>query len=532
MKSNIATTIEFTENEIKIIQLKKVKNTLVVQNLIDAPLPKEEDSNEISKTLTASKLQELLKNNNIKSRYLNFIIPKNFVTIHLVNLPSTQPDEINQMIQFEARRHIPFNPERHIVSYHTMSIDPVEGSRVLFSAIDEPIINTYIEIAQKANLSLKNVYTSSVCSFNTIAIKHKELLADKNVVIIDLGWTSSDITIANNGIVLYMRSAPIGGDSLFEALNITRDDFNTSIGRKELETIDVYNNENLPFDKSPIEFQNIFTDWVNKVINQIRQTYSFTRREFSCPDVERIILSGEMSIIQNLDKYLEETFGVEVIKTDPFEKLTVVENLSRTQELLPSFNNIIGSSITEFAKEGLRLNLLPKPYIEKIKTGEKFRSLLATASLIVVVIVLSFLFLSEKNRSRKTLIKFYDKEIAKMEPIVNELKDKEDKLQIIRSYIIDQNSAIAILNDLESYKAFKNRLSLKEFNYTKDDSITMLGWAVDFSDITNFKNYLEKLGYFERVRIIDRPPDDLNRHKVFRFELECTLSRKELTPKT
>lgn len=531
MKVNVVTAIEFTESEIKLLQLRRVKNSLIIQHLLNTPLPKEEESNEISKNITASKIQELIKNNNVKVKYVNFIIPKNYVTVHLVSLPSSDQDEINQMIQFEARRHIPFNPERHIVSDYTMSIDGVEGAKVLFSAIDEPIINTYLEIAQKANLKLRNIHTSSVCSFNTITVKHKELLSDKNVVIIDVGWSSSDITIANNGIVLYMRSAPIGGSALFEVLGFKQDHFITAIGRKEIERIDVYNNEYIPGDKTPIEFQNIFTDWMNKLINQIRQTYGFTRREFSCPDVERIILSGEMSIVKNLDKYLEETFGVEVIKVDPFEKLVTDDSLKDSDNLLPAFNNTIGSSITEFAKEGVRLNLLPRSYIEKVETGEKLRSLLVTAGLVLSVIVLLILYFSERTLSQKALINFYDNEVRKIEPIVKELEDKESKLQIIRSYIKDQNSAIAIMNDLESYKPFKDRLSLKEFTYIKDDSIKMLGWAVDFSDITNFKNYLEKLGYFERVKIVDRPPDDLNNHKVFRFEIECVLSKRGIAQK-
>jgi len=527
MKVNVVTAIEFTESEIKLLQLKRVKESLVVQHIINTPLPKEEGSNEISKNVTASKIQELIKTNNIKVKYINFIIPKNYVTVHLVNLPSTNKDELIQMIQFEARRHIPFNPERHIISDCIMSIDNVEGAKVLFSAIDEPIIHTYLEIARKANLTLKNIHTSSVCSYNTIAVKHKELLTDKNVVIIDLGWNSSDITIANNGTVLYMRSAPIGGNALFDALGIKQEYSVTAIGRREIEKIDVYDNQYIPGDKSPIEFQNIFTDWMNKLINQIRQTYGFTRREFSCPDVERIILSGEMAVIKNLDKYLEETFGVEVIKIDPFEKLVTADKFKESGFLLPAFNNTIGSSIPEFTREGVRLNLLPVSYIEKVKTGERLRSLLVTAGLILATIFLLVLYLSEKRMAQKALTKFYDKEISKIEPIVKELKDKEDKLQIIKSYIKDQKSAIAILNALELYNPFRDRLSLKEFTYTKDDSIKMIGWAVDFSDITNFKNYLERLGYFEQVRIVDRPPDDLNNQRVFRFEIECLLSKRE-----
>ena len=83
-----------------------------------------------------------------------------------------------------------------------------------------------------------------------------------------------------------------------------------------------------------------------------------------------------MTIIRGLREMIEKSVEVEVVKIDSFDKLGIEEEGISSDTLLPAFNNVIGSSITEAGKEGLQLNLLPREYKEKVVSGEKLKSML------------------------------------------------------------------------------------------------------------------------------------------------------------
>ena len=57
--------------------------------------------------------------------------------------------------------------------------------------------------------------------------------------------------------------------------------------------------------------------WAGKLIQEIRRSHDYARRETRCPAIEAIALSGEGALVRNIQSYFERQMKVETIIVNP-----------------------------------------------------------------------------------------------------------------------------------------------------------------------------------------------------------------------
>lgn len=572
------TAIEMTERECKIAQVTRHKEGLFIENLLHITFPVQEDGTENSssnKARRVSALQQALKQARLKPGKVTLLVPKNLVTTRLVQLPSTDPDEITKMARFEAGRHIPFNIERHIISHHILEADELKGSTVLIAAADSTVFQDMIDIINDAGLKLSAVDVSTLGLYNYyLFVRHQpsqifsstttEPTGDKfSTALINIGSLTTDIVITQEGKMLFNRSCSVGLTKLYEELSgcLPAEYSGNALPLSELDVLHVQESletllgisstasTNEPDSKSTVEndetatlwveypgnktksiknMVEIVQQWLQRLLLEIRRTYEFARREFDCYPAREIFLSGEGALFKNIEQFFLVNLGVKSYFLNPVQDLPLIKpELTATITYPQIFVECLGSLLRQFTPESIKINLIPEIYVKRELAQQRRTSYLTQGTLVVAIIILTVIYLYQQITYRERLLNWYLEQNKKLSPAVAELTDKGKKLAIIQKHLRDKRSALAILDAISQFEFMPQRVSLTNFQYEKDVSVQLNGHALSIPDLNLFESSLEKTGFFSSVTTKQRSTTTLpgRSQEIYAFTIVCELKK-------
>ncbi len=537
------TAIEFTHAECRVALAETGKGKPALKHLFAFAIPRPEDLAErVEKR--AALLRDALKNHKIKPGRVRVLIPKNEVMARMVTLPGTTEAELNSMARFEAERHIPFNPERHIVSHHVLSHLGVQGSQVLLTAVDLPVAKEYLDTCTAAGLTVEQLGVASLSMFNAVSAFKDAEIADKVVALVNVGMNSTDFIIASNGILNFTRSSSAGIARLMadleeagtplpggiQSLNLIDAQDPTRFFRPSAAAIasapaappmDPYDSI---YDMPSIQIEGdtviagfgaepvskpappadpgtaAFNDWLQRLMQEIRRTYEYARREFNCPPISEFYFTGEGTLLRNLAPVVEQALSTTAIAIDPTIAFDVPPRLDPEIALLRPSAAALAGQFMQAGSHTVQVNLLPPEYMEKRANKRQQQSLIISAVMLVALLVLLFLWASDAvTRQREGLALLKDKN-RDMKTQVDELESMKSRLQIMEKSFKDSHSALKILDDISGLAMIPETITLTRFEYKKDDEVKIQGHAKTFADINRFRMELEKMGFFSEVK--------------------------------
>lgn len=571
------TTIEFTDNECKVISAERAKGRVSARVLFSFALPKNDDA-AARVTQRAQLLREALKTHKLKAQRVNVIIPKNYVMSRLVTLPSTVDSELAGMARFEAERHIPFNAERHVVAYHVLSKQGVQGSQVLLAAVDQPIAQEFVEVCTKAGLGVDRLTVSSLSIFNAYAYASKAQTEGKVVGIVNIGGACTDIVIVSDGVFSFSRASSIGLGKLISDLEQSGE---KSLQAQDLMSVDVLapargesgvtatllagdagpapfalddngsefnpaepaevhhpvaeiSEETMPEKGSPgyarwlLRF--LVSNWLVQLLKEVKRTYEFARRELNCPVVSEFLICGEGSQIQNLAPYFQLNFGIYTSLFDPLKSFDLPATMVQEVQGKGAIYAAVAGDVAPMTPKSVEINLLPTAYIEKRESKRQQQSWMVSGILALTALILAYFFVSDVFRRQSSELEFYQQKNNEMKSQVADLKDQSTRFKIISSYVRDEHGALELLEKISNLKLIPDKVTLTRFEYKKDEVVKIGGNAKTFPDVNDFKARLMETGFFDSVTeegasqwmsLVGRPD------KVLQYSLIATFKKRD-----
>jgi len=259
----------------------------------------------------AQNINVIVKEADIKTRDACFSIPDFGTFFTNIDLPIMEEDEIEQAVKYQVRPYIPLPLKDVTLDWSIIEGEPSKTKlKVLVVAIPNTVITSYKEIAQFTDLNLK-LLEPEIFPLARAAIKNGE--EKKITALIDMGATSTTCSVLENKTVKVSHSFNIAGNELTNliarSLNI---DYNKAEELKVKEGL-------LPSSevKDSKNIRKLLSPLVDSMIGEIKKAFrSFYLQEGK--EVERVILSGGLSVMPGL----KEIFAVELKKPvtiiDPF----------------------------------------------------------------------------------------------------------------------------------------------------------------------------------------------------------------------
>ncbi len=214
--------IDIGTADIKIAQIthgkQKVLDTYGIVNL-SYQITTHDSDTVIQKT--AEILKNLLVQAEVTTKRAVISLPNSAVFTSVIEMPKMPDKELEQSLQFEAKKYVPLPTSEVILSWSVIEDDEKNNSQhILLTAVPKHIRESYLKLFSLAGLQLEIIEIEALALIRSLVFDNTA-----NNVIIDIGAKTTGINFVRNGYLQLSRSLNIGGDTIThriaEVLNIS-----------------------------------------------------------------------------------------------------------------------------------------------------------------------------------------------------------------------------------------------------------------------------------------------------------------------
>ncbi|MCK5416168.1 type IV pilus assembly protein PilM [Candidatus Parcubacteria bacterium] len=315
--------IDIGTSGIKIVELKKERSRPKLvsygfsENISNNNIDWKNDVKYIAKIIN-----EICGRSGIKSRNVVSALPTFSVFSSIINLPDIPKKDFDSAVHWEAKKVIPLPLEEMSIDWRELKNNSDEkGNRILLIGAPRSLVNKQMEIFKEAKMNLLFLETETFSLVRSIVGND-----ESSIALVEIGATTSDVSIVDNGIPVFSRSIDTGGETITRAI---QNNLNIGLERAEQFKYDLGINS---MDSSSDVIPQTIKDTISPVVNEIR--YAIELFEKGDKKVEKIILSGGSSLLSGLVDYLSSELDINVIIGNPWARVLCPE------EIKPLLNEI------------------------------------------------------------------------------------------------------------------------------------------------------------------------------------------------
>jgi type IV pilus assembly protein PilM len=233
---------------IKVVEMRSTRGSLQLLNLGIRPTPPEVISNGVIVDAAAlgSAIRGLVQAQGMRTReVVASVAGQSSLVVRPIEVPKMTRAELAETMRWEVERHIPFAASEVIMDYQPL-VEPDQlpeerqNMEVLLAVAQEDMINAYIETLRVAGLAPRALDIEGLAATRSLVdVRADEGLYDQTIALVNVGATTTDISIIRNGLLSFNRPVPMAGESLTNAIseNLGRDVSEAERLKKEVGTI-------------------------------------------------------------------------------------------------------------------------------------------------------------------------------------------------------------------------------------------------------------------------------------------------------
>lgn len=375
--SNAAWGIEIGGFALKAVRLERQGDNVVMTDHVFVPHKKvlSTPDLDVDEMTRLSIGQFISQQPNLGDTSVVISVPGNAAFARFAKLPPVEAKKIPDIVKFEAVQQIPFPIDEVEWDYETFMTEGMPDVEVGIFAITKQAVQAKLALYAELGLNPDGINLSPVAAYN--AIRFDQGLGDSKsgVVILDIGTTSSDVIIAEEGR-LWIRTFPLGGHNFTDAL-ITA--FKLTYSKAE----------KLKFEAQTHNYRRQilsamrpgFADLAQEVQRSI-QYYQSLHRD---ANLTRLLGIGSTFMLPGLRKYLSQQLQMEVLRIDEFQKIKPGEAAAADfTEHTTNFATAYGLALQGLGMAKLDVNLIPVSLVRDRLWREKIKWFGAAAAVVVV----------------------------------------------------------------------------------------------------------------------------------------------------
>jgi len=347
--------IDIGTHSIKLVELKGSPARWILSKYAISEIPSgstEELSPEERKTVGISALRKMLSTTRVSTRKAATSISGNAVIVRYVKFPRMSPSDLEKTIQFEAEPYIPFDIREVNISTHILGDVMEDGQPKMETVLvgaKKDLLQERLEIIESAGLKLLVIDVDAFALENAYEItRNKE--RGETVMLLNIGATTSNINILENGVSKIVRDIFIAGNIFTKAIqknlqvdyseaeNLKKEHGLTlTSGEEELESI-------ADKDEMKVQVSTILMPLVRELVGEARRSIDYYQAQTGGEKgLERVILSGGSSKLKNLDRFFSEELGLAVHMNNPFQGIDTTRVPRKDlEEIAPLFAVAVG----------------------------------------------------------------------------------------------------------------------------------------------------------------------------------------------
>lgn len=328
--------------------------------------------------LVQSALTEFLSRNEVKGDRVAISVSGQAGLSRFFKPPPVEVKTLPDIVKFEVKQQIPFPIEDVIWDWQQLGGTIVDGRTVdaevgLFAMKREAVfralhpfdeIDVDVDLVQLSPLAIFNVVCHDIIEDMPDPEEFDPENPPPSIVVMSMGTDTTDL-IVTNGIKLWLRNIPIGGNHFTKQLS--REMKLTQVKAEHLK-------RNARASENPKAIFKAMRPVFNDFVNEVQRSLTFFESMEKSAELSKIVLLGNAAKLPGLRQYLSKQLEMDIAKVADFNKLSgseVTTQKAFTDNVL-SFAPSYGLCLQGLKKGQVKTNLLPREIVvERIIEAKK-----------------------------------------------------------------------------------------------------------------------------------------------------------------
>lgn len=321
-------SIDFGSRQIKIVEGKYSKNNLNISKSItvDLPIGVYNDGEILDKGILITSINNALKQNKISTETSYGVINSSAVITREVSIPKVPENEVSSIIEYQLSDFLPVDPKDYVVNsliLRSFTEDDTEKLNILLMGIPKTMVLSHLELMKDIGLKPEVLDYQGNSMAKLIGFNNKVNgfynIRDLAIASIDIGYSSTKLTIMKNGKIEVSRVIDIGTRTLYENL-ASFFDFSWEEREEKVMSISDINITDDEFSDYN-RLVNIVKLTIDNIIEKIETVFRYYMTRESGNLINYIILQGGLVSINGVDSIFSNYFNIPSIYLDSLDKI-------------------------------------------------------------------------------------------------------------------------------------------------------------------------------------------------------------------
>lgn len=319
--SKSAIGLDISDLSLKLVQLTRARGSVKIQALNRVGLEKGIiDNGEIkNEKELANGINKLISNpkyGSISAKDVVACLPETKTFVKLITVEKTVND-LSITIESEIEKYVPFSKDEIYYDWQMIEQDS-ENYTVLIGAAQKSVVDQFLNLINLTKLNLVALEIEPVaicrCLLNEESSGYKGPY-NNNYGIIDIGAKRSSMLIYSKNTIVTSASIPISSEAVTEKISEV-----LKIKRDQAEKAKIICG--LDENKAQGIIKDILTEMISKLNNKIKDVIEFYYANYpERGQINKLILCGGGSNINNLADIISQTFSIETVGGDSFANI-------------------------------------------------------------------------------------------------------------------------------------------------------------------------------------------------------------------
>lgn len=433
-------------------------------------------------------LSKAFKNLKLSKQNIIVCIPRHLVTIRILEFPSTDPKEINDMVTLQVGKQTPYSREEIIFSYRPIQVEREGYTKVMLVIVRKNIVNARVESLQKAGIEVDKVVVSSEGVFNWFNSSYSSEVTKSTdgIILLDVDSNYSDFIVIHKGQFSYTRNILIGANHLLDEAE----------------------------------------KWTDKFIEEVAHSMELYHNEERDVKIGKVFLSGAAKNIAGLGSSLSTQLSLPMELADPFHRIKMHSSIRVFKEgecVYVSPSPLLGISIR---KGDLLLDLTSGDLRLQKEMEFKRKQITLMGMLGAAIVMVGSLVLLVAIYTKNIYLTQVKKQIARIEKEAGYVERMRKHIDLVEGRLDAKQRSINVLHEV--HKLTPKEIYFTNINIEEKKRVILQGRAQATSTVYEFVGTLEDSPFFEEVTNTYATKKKEKGEEFTKFEIICMFEKDEL----
>lgn len=247
----------------------------------------------------------------INNKNVNISVPESVAFTRVIKFPLLSDEEVASAVKWEAEQYIPIPVAEAVIQYTIL--DRSEKNRevsVLLVAVPKSIVEKYIKVVRLAGLTPTSAETELTALARSLSP------STGTSILLDLGSSSTDMSIVKDLNTVFTRSIPVAGEAFTRAVS-------QSLGIEPMQAEEYKKTYGLDPTQLESKVRNALEPIFRVIIEEVKKAIHFYRTEDKGDAPTSVVITGGASLMPATVSYLTQNLNLETSIGNPFGKLSL-----------------------------------------------------------------------------------------------------------------------------------------------------------------------------------------------------------------